>query len=108
MARVLCIWVFLCFASCVSANTNTEEGFGKLQSQQDPLSWLDDLQDGQATTKKQNLLDLFYKLFRSENEIILREPEETQKNRRGVGSGSRAATRRPGCLVFFWKSWANC
>uniref|UniRef100_A0A3P8SJJ8 Somatostatin/Cortistatin C-terminal domain-containing protein n=1 Tax=Amphiprion percula TaxID=161767 RepID=A0A3P8SJJ8_AMPPE len=108
MARILCVSFFLCFALCIiTANANIEEGFENWQLQQDPLSWLDKLEDRQ----KQNLLDLFYKLFKSENEVILQEPEDTEKrekNRRGVGSGFRTATRRPSCFVFFWKTWAAC
>uniref|UniRef100_A0A3Q1EGQ9 Somatostatin/Cortistatin C-terminal domain-containing protein n=1 Tax=Acanthochromis polyacanthus TaxID=80966 RepID=A0A3Q1EGQ9_9TELE len=108
MARMLCVSFFLCFALCIiTANANIEEGFENRQLQQDPLSRLDKLEDRQ----KQNLLDLFYKIFKSENENILHEPEDTEKrekNRRGVGSSFRTATRRPSCFVFFWKTWAAC
>ncbi|XP_044075171.1 somatostatin-1-like [Siniperca chuatsi] len=111
MAHILCILALLCFASCVAENTETEQGFKDLQLQQDSLSWLDKLQDKQELTKKQNLLDLLYKLSKSENGIILQGPADTEKqekNRRGLSTGTTAQTRKAGCRVFYWKSWTAC
>ncbi|XP_038574067.1 somatostatin-1-like [Micropterus salmoides] len=111
MAHIMCILALLCFASCVAENTETEQGFKDHQLQQNSLSWLDKLQDNQELTKKQNLLDLLFKLSKSENGIILEGPagtEKQEKNRRELGSGNTTHTRRPGCRVFFWKSWTAC
>ncbi|XP_070774883.1 somatostatin-1-like [Enoplosus armatus] len=111
MAHILCILSLLCFASCVAENTETEQEFKDLQIQQDSLSWLDKLQDKQESTKKQNLVDLLYKLSKFENGIILQgasDTEKQEKSRRGLGGGKTTQTRRPGCRIFFWKIWTAC
>ncbi|XP_035526319.1 somatostatin-1-like [Morone saxatilis] len=110
MAHILCILALLCFASRVVENTETEQELKDLQLQQDSLSWLDKLQERQESTTKQNLVDLFYKLFKSENGITLQGPADTEKkekNRRGL-YGRTTQSRRAGCKVFFWKSWTSC
>ncbi|XP_019117673.1 somatostatin-1-like [Larimichthys crocea] len=107
MAHILCILALLCFASCVAKNTETEKSFKDLQLQQDSLSWFDKLQDNQELTKKQKLVDLLYKLSKSENGIILQghaDTEKQEKSRRGLGG----TTRKAGCRIFFWKSWTSC
>ncbi|XP_040911122.1 somatostatin-1-like [Toxotes jaculatrix] len=111
MAHVFCILALLCFASCVAENTEAEQGFKDLQLQQDPLSWLNKLQDKQDSMKTQNFVDLLYKLFKPENGIIPQGPrdaEKQEKNRRGLSSGNTTQSRRAGCRVFFWKSWTAC
>uniref|UniRef100_A0A8C2ZWY7 Somatostatin/Cortistatin C-terminal domain-containing protein n=1 Tax=Cyclopterus lumpus TaxID=8103 RepID=A0A8C2ZWY7_CYCLU len=107
MAHILCIFALLCFASCVVENTETGKGFKDLQLQQDLLLWLDKLQDKQESTKKQNLIEWLYKRPIFENRNSLKGPADTEKqekNRRGLVM----KTRRVGCRVFFWKSWAVC
>ncbi|XP_041804907.1 somatostatin-1-like [Chelmon rostratus] len=108
MAHILCILALLCFASCAAQNTKTEQGFKDIQLQQESASWIEKLQDKQESTKKQNLLDLLYKLSKSGNGIIPEGPADKQeKNRRELG-GVTVQTRRVGCRVFFWKTWTAC
>uniref|UniRef100_A0A4W6E504 Somatostatin/Cortistatin C-terminal domain-containing protein n=1 Tax=Lates calcarifer TaxID=8187 RepID=A0A4W6E504_LATCA len=105
MAYIFCILALLCFASCVAGNTETDQVFKDLQLQQDTLSSPNKLEDKQESMKTQGFVDLLYNFFKSKNGIILQGPKDTEKrgkNRRGL------TTRRPGCLVFFWKTWAAC
>ncbi|XP_070700492.1 somatostatin-1-like [Pempheris klunzingeri] len=107
MSHIFCILALLCFASCFAENTEAEWELKDFQLQQDSLPWLHKLQD-KLESKKQNLVALLYKLFKSENGHILQGPTDTEKqekNRRGLGRGM---TRRPGCRVFFWKTWTSC
>ncbi|XP_067330099.1 somatostatin-1-like [Channa argus] len=111
MARMLCILAFLCFAAYIAENTETEQGFKDLQLQQESLAWLDNLHNKQESTKTQNFIDLLYKFFKSENGIILGGPttDKRENNRRGLASGNTTQPqRRPGCRVFFWKTWTAC
>ncbi|KAM7400694.1 hypothetical protein PAMA_005070 [Pampus argenteus] len=105
MAHILCIVALLCFTSCVE---NTVQGFKDFQPQQDSLSWLDKLQDDQELTQKQNLAQLLYKLFTTENGNVLQGTEQQEKERRGLKKGTTTQARRAGCRVFFWKSWTAC
>ncbi|XP_026169180.1 somatostatin-1-like [Mastacembelus armatus] len=108
MSQGLCILALLCFAVCVVENTESEPGFKDLQLRQGSLSWLNKLQNKLESTKILSLIDLLHTVFKSENGIVLREPKQ-EKNRRGLGSGNTThAQRRPGCRVFFWKSWTAC
>ncbi|TNN61089.1 Collagen alpha-1(IV) chain [Liparis tanakae] len=59
------------------------------------------------STKKQNLVEWLYKLPMFGNRNSLKGPADTEKQekiRRGLGMKSR----KIGCRVFFWKSWAVC
>ncbi|XP_068456077.1 somatostatin-1-like [Clinocottus analis] len=105
MAHLLCICALLCLALCVDAET--ESGFKDLQLQQDLLPWLNKLQDQQESTKRQTWIEWLHKLSMLENRNSLEgaaDEEKQEKNRRGLVM----KTRRLGCRVFFWKSWAVC
>ncbi|XP_029309171.1 somatostatin-1-like [Cottoperca gobio] len=92
---------------CVAENTETQQGFKDLQLQLDLSPWLDKIEDKQELTKKENLMDLLYKLSKFENGNILKgatDSEKQEKNRRGLAM----TTRRMGCRIFYWKSWTSC
>ncbi|XP_053186689.1 somatostatin-1-like [Scomber japonicus] len=111
MAQIVCVLALLCFASCVVENSGTMQEFKDLQLQQDSLPWLQKLQDKQELMQKQNIVQLLYRLFKSEKPMILqgtKGTERQEKERRGLDKGVTTLARRAGCRVFFWKSWTAC
>ncbi|XP_077415072.1 uncharacterized protein LOC144044494 isoform X2 [Vanacampus margaritifer] len=77
------------------------------------LPWLTQIHDKQELTDKQNVMQLLYKLFKRENEIVPEKPGETMQvegneTEGGLERKASREVRRPGCRIFFWKSWTAC
>ncbi|XP_060939590.1 somatostatin-1A-like [Limanda limanda] len=109
MAYIFCILALLCSVSCAAKNLEIEQEISDVQRLQDSLSWLKRLQEKQEYTKTRTFADMISEYFKAENGNTLQWPEDTeqqQKVRRAFGRGN--ASRRYGCRVFYWKSWASC
>uniref|UniRef100_A0A3Q2ZAB8 Somatostatin-like n=1 Tax=Hippocampus comes TaxID=109280 RepID=A0A3Q2ZAB8_HIPCM len=67
----------------------------------------------QELTDKQKAMQLLYKLYKQDNDIVPEEPgrtREVEENEKEGGLERRASpqVRRAGCRIFFWKSWTAC
>ncbi|XP_019711441.1 somatostatin-like [Hippocampus comes] len=79
----------------------------------DDLPWFIQIQDNQELTDKQKAMQLLYKLYKQDNDIVPEEPgrtREVEENEKEGGLERRASpqVRRAGCRIFFWKSWTAC
>ncbi|XP_028986805.1 somatostatin-1-like [Betta splendens] len=112
MAQIMCILALLCFAVYIAENTDIDYDFRDLQAQQDSFSRSDNFQNKQDLPKTENLDDLLYKVFKLKDGLFRQQTKDATKleeNRRGLDSDNTTNhPRKPGCRVFYWKSWTAC